>query len=96
MNFAGGETETLRQGSFNIAFEQESQHRCQHVQSNSSGKCNGDLATFNKQWQLKLDSFEQLSQMTILPQETEEQIEIKRAFLRSSPKILWYNRHWFP
>lgn len=69
-------------GLFNIAFEQEPRHDAKQAAVKLlKEKCNGDLATFNKQWQLKLDSFEQLSQMTILPQETEEQIEIKRAFL---------------
>jgi len=77
-----GDGKNSKTGLFNIAFELDPEHSAKQAAVEIlKEKCNGDLATFNKQWNLKLDSFDQLPKLTILPQETEEQIEIKRAFL---------------
>ena len=77
-----GEKREAKTGMFNATIKKDAAHTAKIALKNLlKDKANGDIAVFNKQWNQKLTDFEQILQLTELPEMTNEQIELKREFL---------------
>ena len=77
-----GEHRQPKSGLFNATMQKNAAHTAKIALKNLlKEKANGDIAVFNRQWNQKLTDFEQILQLTELPEMTDEQIELKHDFL---------------
>ena len=69
-------------GLFNETMKKAADHTAKITLKNLlKEKSRGDIAVFNKQWNQKLTDFEEILNLTELPEETDEQIILKRDYL---------------
>ena len=69
-------------GLFNSAMQKDASHTAKIALMNLlKEKAKGDIAVFNKQWDQKLSDFKEILDLKELPEETEEQVAMKRDYL---------------
>ena len=69
-------------GLFNAAMQKNADHTAKIALMNLlKEKAKGDIAVFNKQWNQKLADFKEILDLKELPEDTDEQVALKREYL---------------
>lgn len=77
-----GNPYSVKCGLFNATMQKDASHTAKIALMNLlKEKANGDIAIFNKQWNQKLSDFNEILELKELPEETDEQIALKREYL---------------
>ncbi|MBR4370097.1 MAG: hypothetical protein IKS92_03565, partial [Victivallales bacterium] len=77
-----GNPYSVKCGLFNAAMQKNADHTAKIALMNLLKEtANGDIAMFNKQWNQKLTDFKEILELKELPEDTDEQVALKREYL---------------